>query len=93
MKHGERVQQLQWINNLKIAIIEKDENKIEEIISTLPTFDSTQQMNEAAYMMKEAHDLLIKQKDILASKLLKIKKQKEYLNSAISKTTSFDTSL
>jgi len=84
---------LQWINNLKIAIIEKDENKIEEIISTLPAFNSTQQMNEAAYMMKEAHEFLIKQKDILASKLLKIKKQKEYLNSAISKTTSFDTSL
>jgi len=84
---------LEWINKLKIAIIEKNETNIEDIISTLPQFDSLEKMQEAAYLMKEAHDFLTLEKDQLAKKLIKIKKQKEYLNSTIQNQTSFDTSL
>lgn len=84
---------MEWINKLKIAIIEKNETNIEDIISTLPQFDSLEKMQEAAYLMKEAHDFLTLEKDQLAKKLIKIKKQKEYLNSTIQNQTSFDTSL
>ena len=81
-----------WSNQLKIAIIEKNETKIEELVSTLPTFDTLEQMKEAAYMLQEAHTLLSKEKNILASKLLKIKKQKEFINATMQHKSSFDQS-
>jgi len=81
-----------WINQLKIAIVEKNEERIEELIYELPQFDSLEQMEEAAYMMQEAHTLLTKEKETLATKLLKIKKQKEFINSNIKHTSSFDQS-
>jgi len=83
---------LKWTNQLKIAIIENNELKIEELLTELPQFDSLEQMKEAAYMMQEAHTLLNKEKNILTSKLLKIKKQKEFLNSSIRHQSSFDQS-
>lgn len=81
---------MQWINQLKISIIEQDELKIEELIQDLPAFDSLEQMTEAAYLMQEAHNLLSSKKDALASKLVKLKKQKEFLSSTLLKTSSFD---
>lgn len=83
---------MQWTKELKIAIIEEDELKIEKIISELPQFNSLEQMDEAAHLMKAAHKLLSEKKDELASKLVKIKKQKEFLNSTLVKKSSFDQS-
>lgn len=83
---------MEWINQLKIAIIENNEKKIESLIEKLPQFESVEQMKEAAYIMQEAHNLLTQEKDILASKLLKIKKQKEFINSSIIQRSSFDQS-
>ena len=91
-KHGERVHKLQWTKQLKISIIENDETSIEKLIQDLPQFETIEEMKEAAYMMQEAHDFLSAKKDELASNLVKIKKQKEFLNSTITKTSSFDQS-
>ena len=93
MKRGERVLKLQWAKELKIAIAEENEVNIEKITQTLPQFDSLKEMEEAAFLMQEAHAFLSAKKDELASRLVKIKKQKEFLNSTMSKTSSFDQSL
>ncbi len=84
---------MKWANQLKIAIIERDEVKIEKAIEKLPNFDSLEEMKEAAYLMQEAHNFLSSQKEEFASKLLKIKKQKEFLNATIQHPSSFDQSL
>lgn len=81
---------MKWAKQLKIAIIEKDESKIETIIDELPKFDSIEEMEEAAFLMQEAHKFLTTQKEEFAAKLLKIKKQKEFLNSTIQHTSSFN---
>lgn len=83
---------MEWNNQLKIAIIEKNEEKIEKLIQTLPTFESLEQMEEAAYLMQEVHTFLSSKKDEFAHKLVQFKKQKEFLNSTILKTSSFDQS-
>ena len=92
MRHGERVPKLQWAKELKIAIAEENEKKIEKVIEQLPQFESLEQMKEAAYLMQEAHKFLTAKKDEFASKLVKIKKQKEFLNATMAKTSSFDQS-
>ncbi len=83
---------MQWINELKIAIVEENEEKIEKLIQELPSFDDVQTMQNAAYLMKEAHILLSLKKDALASSLIKIKKQKEFLNTLSSSSPSFNQS-
>lgn len=81
---------MRWADQLKIAIIEKDESKIETIIEKLPNFNSIEEMEEAAYLMQEAHNFLATQKEKFAAKLLKIKKQKEFLEATSASTSSFD---
>jgi len=89
LRHGERVPKLKWINQLKIAIIEKNETKIEELMADFPMFSSQEEMEKAAYLMQEAYDLLVSEKEIVAANLLKIKKQKEFLHSTSPSTPIF----
>lgn len=79
-----------WIKELKIALVEEDELKIEKLIQGLPQFETIEEMKETAYLMQEAHNFLSAEKDKLAGKLVKIKKQKEFLNTAAMKHSSFD---
>ena len=81
-----------WIKELKIALLEEDELKIESLIDDLPQFDSIEQMKEAAFMMQEVHNFLNQEKGSYASKLVKLKKQKEFLNTTVKKYSSFDQS-
>ena len=83
---------LQWAKELKIAIAEENEQKIDRLVKELPTFDSLEQMEEAAYLMQEAHTLLTSEKDRISSVLVKIKKQKEFLNATSTLRSSFDES-
>jgi hypothetical protein len=84
---------LEWINQLKIAVIEKNESKIDSLIQAMPQFETYKEMESAAYLLQEAHTFLSSEKDKIASNLLKIKKQKTFLNSVSSQNTSFDQSL
>lgn len=83
---------MEWSKALKIALLEEDIEKIEVLIEELPQFNSLEQMKEAAYMMQEVHTFLNKEKNTYASKLIKIKKQKEFLNTSVKKHPSFDQS-
>jgi hypothetical protein len=67
---------LEWINQLKIAVIEKNESKIDSLIQAMPQFETYKEMESAAYLLQEAHTFLSSEKDKIASNLLKIKKQK-----------------
>ena len=72
--------------------MEEDELKIETLIDELPQFKSLEEMKEAAYMMQEVHNFLNREKNNYASKLVKLKKQKEFLNTTVKKQSSFDQS-
>ena len=75
-----------------MPLIEENELKLESLIEELPKFDSLEEMKEAAFMMQEVHDYLTSKKNDYASKLVKIKKHKEFLNANSVKQTSFDQS-
>lgn len=81
---------MEWTKALKIAIVEEDINKIESLIDTLPQMQTEKEMQEAAYMMKAAYDLMTKRKDETADTLLKIKKQKAFLSSTFTRKNSFN---
>ena len=77
-----------WLNKLQIAIIEKDTDKLEELLETLPEFDNIEQMQKASYLLKAAQELLFTLKDEASLSMKQIKKNLEFLNSTQSKPTS-----
>jgi len=77
-----------WLNNLKIAIIEKNPAKIDDLVESIPIFDDVKDIESAAYLLKEASILMITLKDETAESLKKIRKTKDFLASTHSKDTS-----
>lgn len=77
-----------WINELKIAIIEKNPDKIDELVECMPMYDKVEDMKAAAALLKEANMLMFTLKDETAEALKKIKKTKDFLNSTHSKESS-----
>lgn len=77
-----------WLNSLKVAVIEKDTQKLEELIETLPEFNSKDEMLEAAYILREALELLYTLKDETSASMKQIKKNLEFLESTHNKPKS-----
>ena len=77
-----------WLNKLQIAIIEKDTQKLDNLLDNIPKFDSIDEMQKASYLLKEAMELLFVLKDETLVSIKQIKKNLEFLNSAQVKPTS-----
>lgn len=70
-----------WINDLQIAIIEKDVDKLDELLDTLPEFKNKEEMEKASYLLKEALTILYKLRDETSESMKQIKKNIDFLNS------------
>jgi hypothetical protein len=70
-----------WLNDLKIAIIEKNTQKIETLIDEMPIFETLENMQEASYLLREASILLHTLKDETAKSMQQIKKNLNFLRS------------
>ncbi len=87
--HGKRVQM--WLKKLQIAIIEKNPERISALIADMPKFKSVSEMQSASSLIKEALKLICQLKDETGETLEKLKKHKDFLNSATAnKTAKFD---
>ncbi len=83
-----------WLNDLKIAIIEKNTQRIDELVECMPMFDSLDDMKASAALLKEANLLMFTLKDETAESLQKIKKTKDFLNATYSgKSPLFDSKI
>ncbi|SFV51117.1 hypothetical protein MNB_SM-7-130 [hydrothermal vent metagenome] len=76
---------MDWLNELKVAIVSKNPQKISSLLDRMPTFEKLQQMQEALYLLKEAYTII----DDLKSKTLiqrnQIKKNIQFLNATAKK--------
>lgn len=70
-----------WLNSLKVAIIEKDTDKLSELLETLPEFENTQQMEEGLYLLKQAAELMYTLRDETAVSMRQLKKNIDFLSS------------
>ena len=82
-----------WLNELKVAIISKDSQKISTLIDTMPTFEKIEQMREALYLIKEAYFVMTELKSETLVQREQIKKNIDFLEStATQQNNSFDVS-
>jgi len=68
-----------WNDEFKIALIEKDTQRLEELVNVELKFDTFEEIEEAMYLIKEANRLFTKLKDETAVSLNQLKKNIDFL--------------
>lgn len=68
-----------WLNALKIALIEKDIEKLEELSNAKLEFTTLEEMQEALYLIQEAEQLLTTLKNRTALSMQQLKKNIDFL--------------
>ena len=80
-----------WLNELKIALIEKNIDKINSLMDNLPQLEEKQDVTTAIYLIKEATTLVTGLRDETKASMVQMKKNIDFLNSATAnKTSRFD---
>jgi len=68
-----------WLNKLKIAIIEKNADAINELMDNLPQLKDKKEIEEAVYLLKEAVSLMHTLKNETSASMKQIKKNLDFL--------------
>ena len=77
-----------WLNQLKIALIEKNTDTIDKLLINMPTFDNVDDMRSAQALLKESLILLHTLKDATASSMKQLQTNINYLNATQSTTST-----
>jgi hypothetical protein len=70
-----------WLKELQIAVIEKNIQKIDNLLDTTPNFEKSDEVKQAAYLLREALELLYTLKDETARDMQKLKKHIDFMDS------------
>ena len=71
-----------WLDELKIAIINKEYEKLDALCTSMPHFSGIEETIEAQALIKEALILVKDEKDKTGEFMKKIKKQSAFLSIA-----------
>lgn len=72
---------MSWVKELKIAIVEEDEEKIYTLISNLPKFNSIEEANAVMALMQEAYRFILEKMQETKHIMKKLKTSKSFLES------------
>ncbi|QOP40328.1 MULTISPECIES: hypothetical protein [Sulfurimonas] len=70
-----------WLNELKVAIIQKDVAQLEKLLDETPQLEKKEDIESAIYLFKAAIELLETLKSETATSMKQIKKNIDFLNS------------
>jgi len=73
--------QLKWLDDFKIAIIEKNFEKIEKLLDEMPEIKSINDLKTSVALINEAKRLLAKEQQILREDMEKVQKSKKFFSS------------
>ncbi len=80
-----------WLNNLKIAIVQKDANLLDELLSNMPQEASLEEIESALVLMGEAISMMEELKSSTLISMQNIKKNLKFLqNDEITSTSRLD---
>lgn len=79
-----------WLNNVKLAVINEDFVRLEALLEKMPEDTPIEQMQEASYLLQEALKTLHVKKDEVASTLVQLQKNREFLQSTQNSSSDFD---
>ena len=77
-----------WLNQLKIAIVEKNINQINELLQDLPKLTKKEDLDSAVCLLAEAKSLLKTLQNETQKSMIQMKKNIKFLQVTESKTPS-----
>ena len=77
-----------WLDELKIAIVEKNIDKFGELMDNLPQLEKQEDIESALYLINEARSIVEGLRDDTLTSLLQIKKNIDFLKSTQSGASS-----
>ncbi|UCN00496.1 hypothetical protein LCX93_00845 [Sulfurimonas sp. SWIR-19] len=77
-----------WHTKLQIAIIEKNAQRIDLLVSQMPKFETVEEMQVAAALIKEALKLLQQLKDETGETLKKLRQHQDFLGATAPMTNN-----
>ena len=77
-----------WLKELKIAIVEKNIDKLNELMENLPQLEKKEELDQAVCLLKEATTLVQGFKDDTQSSMIQMKKNIKFLKSTQENATS-----
>ena len=77
-----------WLTNLKIAIVEKNTDRLTELMDDIPQLEKKEDIEQAIYLTKEATALVQLLQDETSSSMKQMKKNIDFLKSTEHKTSN-----
>jgi dsDNA-binding SOS-regulon protein len=68
-----------WLTKLKIAIVEKNTDRLSELMDSIPKLESEKEMTEALYLIKEAEQIVSILRDDASKSMKQIKQNLTFL--------------
>ncbi len=80
-----------WLDNFKIAIIEKDFESLESLLDSMPEIKKIEELKSTVALINEAKRLIAQEQKSLQSNMTKIKKSRHFLSSYVEETKFSET--
>ena len=77
---------MKWLNEFKIALIEENDTKISSLLSSMPSFNTIEEAQEAMALIDQARKTYISKKKRLAKQMQQLEKSRKFLLSSENKT-------
>ena len=74
-----------WLSQLKTALVLEEISQIAELIDTMPPFTSVGEMEEASYLLQQAQELMVRNREETAQTLKQLKNTLDFLKSTQSR--------
>jgi len=73
---------MKWLDEFKIALIEENDTKISSLLSSMPSFESVEEIQEAMALIDQARKTYISKKESLAKQMQKLETSRKFLLSS-----------
>ena len=70
-----------WLNELKIALVQQDIEKLNNLLESIPPLDNLTDINEAIHLLDEATKMVVTKQNKALSSMQTIKKNIDFLKS------------
>jgi len=77
-----------WLNSLKIAIAEKDVDKLNALLDQTPKLNDREEIEEGMYLLREAFSIVYNLQEETSNSMRQIKKNLDFLKSTEPKKVS-----
>ncbi|SFP12979.1 hypothetical protein [Hydrogenimonas thermophila] len=77
---------MKWLDEFKIALIEENDTKISSLLSSIPSFNTIEENQEAMALIDQARKTYILKKNRLAKQMQQLEKSRKFLLSSENKT-------